>query len=329
MLNSLPVRITFVYLYVLEESVQNRFTIDLNYLRTLRALRVLREHRTVTAAAAVLHLTPSAVSQQLVALSRSVGAPLLIRQGRGVRLTPQALVLLEHGEIVHAQLERAQADLARFGAGEIGVVTIGAFATAISGLVVPSLSILMRDRPGIAVVIEEIEAPECFSALDAGGVDLVITVDYAFGPGPRDPRYQRIELLRDPLRVVVPEGHRIARKHVVSLRELSEERWIVGTQPHPCSDITLAALATASVSPTLIHRTNDWQAVLSLVECGAGVALVPTLALDRRRTGVVDLRVAPLEPARNIYAAVRKGSEGAPHVAVVLDVLRAVAEQTH
>lgn len=306
--------------------MQNRFTIDLNYLRTLRALR---EHRTVTAAAAVLHLTPSAVSQQLAALSRAVGAPLLLRQGRGVRLTPQALVLLEHGEIVHAQLERARADLARFDAGEIGVVTIGAFATAISGLVVPSLANLSRDRPGIAVVVEEMEAPECFSALDAGVVDLVITVDYAFGPGPQDPRYQRIELLRDALRVVVPASHQVARRRAVSLGELSEERWIVGTQPHPCSDITLAALAAASVSPTLVHRTNDWQAVLSLVECGAGVALVPTLALDRRRTGVVDLRVAPSEPARNIYAAVRKGSEGAPHVAAVLDVLRAFAEQKH
>ena len=304
--------------------MQNNFTINLDHLRTLRALR---ENRTVTATAAALYLTPSAVSQQLAALSRSVGAPLLVHQGRGVRLTPQALVLLEHGEIVFAQLERARADLARFDAGEIGTVAIAAFATAISGLVVPSLSILSRDRPGITVIIEEIEAPECFSALDAGTVDLLISVDYSLGPTQSDSRYQRIPLLRDPLRVVVPADHRIARWRSVSLGELCEEPWIVGTRPHPCTDVTLAAFAAASISPTIVHRANDWQTVLSLVERGAGVALVPMLALDKNRTGVADLRVDPSEPARNIYAAVRKGSEGAPHIAAAIEALLAVAGQ--
>ncbi len=150
------------------------------------------EHRTVTATAAALYLTPSAVSQRLAALSRSIGTPLLLRQGRGVRLTPQALVLLERGELVQAQLERARWDLARLDAGEIGTVTIGASATALQGLVVPSMSILLCDRPGIAVVIEEAEAPECFRGLDAGAVDPAITVDYALGPSTNDSRYQRL-----------------------------------------------------------------------------------------------------------------------------------------
>ena len=67
------------------------FTID---PERLRALRALADHGTVTAAGRVLHLSPSAVSQQIAALSRSVGVPLVVRHGRRVRLTPQALVLL-------------------------------------------------------------------------------------------------------------------------------------------------------------------------------------------------------------------------------------------
>jgi DNA-binding transcriptional LysR family regulator len=68
----------------------------------------------------------------------------------------------------------------------------------------------------------------------------------------------------------------------------------------------------AAVTPRIVHRANDWDAVIALVASGAGVALVPS-------------RSARDEPARSTYAAVRSGSQSAPHIAAVLDVLRAVA----
>jgi len=91
------------------EPLSRDFTID---LRRLRVLRELDQRGTVAATAAALHLTPSAVSQQLAALAREMGVPLLERRGRGVRLTGQARLLLEHAGAVQAQLERARADLA-------------------------------------------------------------------------------------------------------------------------------------------------------------------------------------------------------------------------
>src|SRR4051812_42787370 len=81
-------------------------------LRRLRVLRVLAEHGTVTAAAAALHLTPSAVSHQLRQLGRDLDVDLLSHEGRNVRLTPAARVLLEHADVLNAQWERAKADLA-------------------------------------------------------------------------------------------------------------------------------------------------------------------------------------------------------------------------
>ena len=103
-------------------SVSKDFTID---LRRLRVLRELEQRGTVSATAAALHLTPSAVSQQLAGLSRDVGAPLLEKHGRGVRLTGQARVLLSHAVVVHEQLERARADLAAWDEGTIGEVRVG------------------------------------------------------------------------------------------------------------------------------------------------------------------------------------------------------------
>src|SRR5512147_3074883 len=110
------------------ESVSSAFTID---IRRLRVLRELRLRGTIGATASALGLTPSAISQQLSALSREIGVPLLAPQGRGVRLTQQAELLLEHAAAIDVQLERARADLAAFEEGAVGRVTLGTFATAI------------------------------------------------------------------------------------------------------------------------------------------------------------------------------------------------------
>src|SRR5215203_5624110 len=85
-------------------------------LRRLRTLRAVADHGTLAAAADALHLTPSAVSQQLAALERELGHALLEPAGRSVRLTPAADVLLGHADALFAQLERMEGDLAAQGA---------------------------------------------------------------------------------------------------------------------------------------------------------------------------------------------------------------------
>lgn len=302
--------------------MQNIFTIDLDQLRTLRELR---ERGTVTATAQALHLTPSAVSQQVAALSRSVGAPMLARHGRRVTLTPQAVILLGHADRVHAELEAAQANLAAFEDGRAGVVSVGAFATAITGLVVPALEMLAGQRPGISLRVGEAEPPGCLTSLDTGELDVAVTVDYPLGPSRNDSRYHRTELRRDPLHLVVPATHARAGGQRLAIRDLAGEAWVTGATGHPCSEITMAACTAAGVSPRIVHRVDSWEAALALVACGAGVALVPELALDVHRPGVSVLAVSPDQPARNVFAAVRSGSQDAPHIATVLAALSAVA----
>lgn len=298
--------------------MQNIFTIELGQLRTLRELR---ERGTVTATAGALHLTPSAVSQQVAALSRAVGAPLLARHGRRVRLTPQAIIVLEHADRVHAELEAAQADLAAFEDGRAGVVRVGAFATGITGLVVPALRMLARERPGISLRVEEAEPPGCLTSLDTGELDIAVTVDYALGPSRDDPRYHRTELRRDPLRLVVPSTHARAGDERLGIRDLAGEAWVTGATGHPCSEIAMAACTAAGISPRIVHRVDSWEAAIALVACGAGAALVPELALHAHCPRVSVLAVRQDEPARNVYAAVRSGSQDAPHLAAVLAAL--------
>ncbi|GLY73370.1 LysR family transcriptional regulator [Actinoallomurus iriomotensis] len=301
------------------EPVSKLFTID-RY--RLRVLRELADRGTVAATAAALHVTPSAVSQQLATLAREVGAPLLSRDGRGVRLTAQARILLDHASIVHAQLERARADLDAHTDGEVGEVVIGAFASAVTGVVVPALARLRRERPRLRVRVVEAEAPGCFSRLGVGELDVVITVDWRDAPHRADPRYARRDLLTDPMNVVLPADHPLAGRERLELADLADEPWVAG-RSGPCLEVALAACAEAGFNPEIRHRTDDWTALGALVGVGAGVALAPSLALPAAPPGTVLRAAAPRPPARRIFLAVRAGAEDSPLLRPVIDALSA------
>ncbi|NYI07855.1 LysR family transcriptional regulator [Allostreptomyces psammosilenae] len=304
------------------EPVSKDFTVD---LRRLAVLRELHRRGSLARTAQALHLTPSAVSQQLAALAREVGVPLLERQGRGVRLTGQARVLLEHADLMAAQWERARADLAAWEQGRRGAVTIGAFSSAITGLLPHALRRLTRHHPGVRVAVVEAEPPDVFTGLDGGTVDVVVAVDFAAAPPHTDRRYTRVELLVDTLDLALPAEHPAAGRERVPLRDLAAETWIVGDPRSCCGAITRSVCAANGFTPEIRHAVNDWQSLAALVEAGMGVALVPRLVQPLHRPGLVLRPPAGPPPTRHVFAAVRAGSDRDPVLTAVLRHLRAAA----
>ncbi|MHC3470406.1 LysR substrate-binding domain-containing protein [Streptomyces sp. 7R007] len=309
------------------EHISRPFTVD---LRRLAVLREVQRRGTLARAAEALHLTPSAVSQQLATLAREVGAPLTERDGRGVRLTGQARVLLAHADVIAAQLERARADLAAYGEGGRGSVTIGCFSSAILGLLPEVLAQLGERLPDVRVDVVEAEPPDLFTALDAGQVDVAVAVDFAAAPPHTDVRYERVDLCADVLDLVVPAGHRLAGRERVRLRELAREAWIVGAAESCCGAVARSVCAAAGFTPEIRHAVNDWGALAALVEAGQGVALIPRLVREvyaHRRVTVLPTKGEA--PSRNVFAAVRAGAEADPVLSAVLNRLRhAAAEHT-
>ncbi|WP_433893604.1 LysR substrate-binding domain-containing protein [Streptomyces sp. CA-111067] len=294
-------------------------------LRKLQILRALHDTGTVTAAANALRMTPSAVSQQLAALSKQVGTPVIEARGRGVRLTGAAHVLLRHAEVVFAQLERAGAELDGYAQGESGLVRVGTIATAITRLVVPAAELLRRAAPGITLSVRETEAAEVYEDLAAGDVDLALSLAVD-APTARDPRFVLFPLLTDPLDIALPAAHPLARTPGLRLALLSEEPWIFGSRG-PWREITLAACADAGFVPEQAHAAADWPAIFALVAAGMGIALVPRMATSGGLRSEVAVR--PLEadrPRRRIVGAVRAGSEDAPLLRRTLGALRQAAE---
>lgn len=294
--------------------------------RRLHILRAVADHRTVTAAAAALYLTPSAVSQQLTALEQETGHRLVDRGARGVRLTPAGEILLRHTHTVLAQLERAEAELAAYGSGAAGTVTVAAFATGIGLVVAPALTRLAVLAPGIGVRVQDAEGDASLTMVLDRQVDIAVAVEYRGAPGADDPRLTRLPLYAEPFDAVVPLAHRLAGSRRIPLAELAKDPWIGPYPGNPCHDVVVLACEHAGFQPRLEHQSDDFRAVVALASAGAGVALVPRSAL--RGTDLGEVAVRPVDgaaPTRRVFAAVRCGSEEHPLIRPVLAALGSAA----
>ncbi|WP_157249152.1 LysR family transcriptional regulator [Nonomuraea typhae] len=286
--------------------------------RRLRTLRAVADHGTVTAAAAALHLTPSAVSQQLGALEHEVGHRLFVRDGRGVRLTAVGRIMVAHADEILAQLERAEAEVAAYATGAAGEVVVASFATAIAAVLALAVRTLRETSPGLQVRVRDAEGDQSLTMLLDGAADLAIAVEYRGAPD--DQRLTRVSLYAEPFDLVLPAGH----PHSGSLADLSGEVWIGPHPGNPVHDVIVVACERAGFTPDFVHSSDDFRAVVALVGAGAGVALVPRLALrDLDLTGVEVRRAAG--PERRVFAAVRRGAEHHPLLRPILLTLDAIA----
>lgn len=296
--------------------------------RRLRILRAVADHRTVTAAASALYLTPSAVSQQLNALEQETGHALLIRSGKGVRLTAAGEILLAHTHTVLAQLERAEAELAAYAGGAAGDVTVAAFATGIAEVVAPAIAHLAKEHLDIRVRVRDAEGDESLPLVLDGEADIAVAVEYRGAPREDDRRLARVPLYAEPFDAVLHVGHPLAEGERVELAGLAGSDWIGPYPGNPCHDMVLLACELAGFQPRLVHSSDDFRAVVALAGAGAGVALVPRSALRGMELSETVVRpVAGPAATRRVFAAVRAGAETHPLIRPVLDALAASAEE--
>jgi len=291
------------------------------HLGRLATLREVADRGTIAAAADALCLTPSAVSQQLAALERDVGHRLIEPEGRTVRLTSVASVLVRRADAIFAEVELTRAEVDAHVAGETAQLRVGAFATALVALVAPVAGQLRSTHPGLQLIVCEAEAPEAFDELARQQLDLVIAMEAPGAPAHNDSRFARAELMRDRLDVVVPCDHRLAGARSIALRDLAEEPWVAPLAGWSCEQVVLGGCQAAGFSPKIAHRSTDWSAVVALVQAGLGVALVPRLARGVPTPQAVIRPLADEPPCRHLFAACRRGADAAPAMGAVIEGL--------
>jgi DNA-binding transcriptional LysR family regulator len=278
-------------------------------LRRLRLLRELHERGTIAAVADALQFTPSAVSQQLAALEREAGVPLLERAGRGVRLTDPALVLVEHADALLARAAAAEADLAAAAGGVVGRGRIAAFQSVALRVAIPAIEALAESAPRLRCELIEAEPEDALPALTLGDVDLVLGDEWQHQPWRLPPALKRVELFRDPV-------------YLVSATGATPTVWTTGHPGTAWEEMTQRTCRALGFEPDLRHRTNDANVSLALVARGLAVTLLPELVLSghpelaRRKTGV----------ERTIYAVTRAADEARPSTRALLEAVRAACQ---
>jgi DNA-binding transcriptional LysR family regulator len=295
--------------------------------RQLEALRAVRAQDGVTAAAAVLHLTPSAVSQQLAALQRDVGVPLTRQVGRRLRLTPAGEALADAAVDVAVALERARAACETFLDRPHGAVGVSAFQSA-ALLLLPRLLTRVRAHGGIDVQCWEADVAQGDFVALTDRVDIVVAHradgDPSWG-GPGAPVHV-VPLLREPLDVAVPVGHRLAGRARVRPYDLADEDWIMVHEGFPVAAVLDAIAAKAGREPRIVQRINDFNVVAALVAAGHGVSLLPRYTAGSH-PGVRLVPLVGVAAGRRIDALLRPDRAERLVVRRVLDELVGLAQE--
>ncbi|CCH71760.1 Transcriptional regulator, LysR family [Nostocoides australiense Ben110] len=295
----------------------------------LHVLLQVIERGSVTAAAARLNYTPSAVSQQLRRLEREVGQPLLIRHARGMEPTEAGQVLAGHARKVIRQLTAAESDLQEMAGLRRGQLSIGTFATVGSSFVPIAVQRFRALYPSIRLNIHSAREAALLTMLEEGSVGLSLLWDYEWRR--LDPtQFALTTLFEDPTVLVVAADHRLARKRQVSMADLAEEQWIIRAA-HPVVEVLQRSAAAAGFEPRISFEANDYQEAQAMVSVGFGIALAPRTAMTNKHPAVRIIPLGDSAPPRRIVAAhrhdrVRAAAEIAFHE-VLIDVARDYAPQ--
>lgn len=292
-------------------------------LERLRTLDALARHGSVSAAADGLHVTTSAVSQQLSKLEREVGQQLVAKNGRGVRLTDAGLLLADHAARILSQVELAQADIEAQRGQVVGEVRLAGFPTAARGLFPAAIRTLRRDHPDLAVRTSELEPEHGIRQVMRGDMDLAVVLDWNNKRLPVPAGLARAELLDDTADVALPADHPLAGRGELDLEDLADEDWVSWPEGEFCYEWLMFTLRSKGVEPRIAHLAGEHHTQLALIQAGLGVCVTPRLGRGAVPEGVVLVPVRH-QMRRHIYAVWRADADRRPSIRAVVEALREV-----
>jgi DNA-binding transcriptional LysR family regulator len=291
----------------------------------VRRMRVLREviwRGSFSAAAEALHLSQSAVSQQIAVLEREVGMPLLERTSEGPKLTPAGEALMDHGDAVIARLEEAERELAQIAGLEGGRLRLASFPTASATLMTRALSLFRQRFPNIELEFQEDEPEDSFPSLKRGEFDLAVVFDYPMFPLEFGRDVESELIYEEPMRVALPPGHPLAAAKSVRIEDLADEEWLCGALPSSCRMQVLQLGRDAGYEPKISFQSEDYEVIKGFVAAGLVVTVLPELAGGHPGIELRDVRGA--RPIRRIWAVTRESESRSPAAEQMLAILREV-----
>ena len=249
--------------------------------RKLAVLDALMKAGSFTGAADLLDYTQSAVSKQVASLEREVGATLVERGTRPVRLTEPGEVLARHARDIQARLQTARDDVEQVLGMRAGRLRVGAVASAARTFVADAIVQFKADEPGVELLLREGGPAELRRLVLAGEIDIAVVSMYPGFEPPPGPKFGSHHLLDEPDDVLLASSHPLARKRSIPIETLRGEDWLVPAvgEGHPARIRVAAACAEQGFEPRVVFEMNDCQGTQALVAAGMGIALMPRAAI--------------------------------------------------
>ncbi len=293
-------------------------------LADLRAFLAVADLGTFRAASEQLHLSQSAVSRRVDKLEEALGVDLFTRTTRRVELTTIGRTFVHKARAVMNELEGALVGIADFARRISGEVTIACVPSAV-GFFLPSvIGEFHRQHPRIRVRLIDESSADLLLAVANGEADLGLTYI-----GTQEPDIEFEPLMDDPFVVACTLDHPLARRRRVTWAELAAYDYVSLAQGSGNRFLLDQALARVDHKPDWFCEVRHVPALVSLVEAGLGIGVVPRLALPPRgrlahvplaepalsRTiGIIRRRGQPLRPAAEQFQqrllALKAGTPG-------------------
>ena len=282
----------------------------------------------MTGAATRLSFTPSAVSQQMAVLERQVGAPLLVRHARGVRLTEVGLALVTGGSEIDERLGRLEQDISDMVRLHGGRLRLAAFSSAAARLVPVAIDRFHREYPEVWLSLDVRDPQLTVDAVRSGAVDLGMIFDYQDGPQVATDGLPARRLTPDRMLVALPDGHPsvgTAAADGVAIGALEGDAWIRDCSPDPaCRELLDRLCNQSGFRPNVAFESADYLAIGRLVAAGVGVALVPGLAAEQMPAGVA---LRPIDPDVRRRITVLQSAGAGPAAEAMINILAQVADE--
>jgi DNA-binding transcriptional LysR family regulator len=264
--------------------------------RRLLTFREVALQRSFSRAAEALSLSQPAVSQQVAALERQLGTPLLDRRPGGLVLTAAGRLLLEHAEAVAAHLSRADAQLAELVGAERRTLRVGAFPSALATVVPAALAQLVAAEPELEADVREGRTDQLAEWVRDGELHVAVLFQDAGLPRREEEGARRVDLFEEPFVAMLPPDHRLAGRRRIRLADLAGDVWMMPSR----SGVLQRACEAAGFAPRVAYLTTDPLANAALVSAGLCVSLMPRL-LSGRLTGIAVAEVHDA-PRRQVFA---------------------------
>ena len=278
-------------------------------LRQIRSFLSIAETLHFGRTAELIHLSQPALSLQIRALEEEVGVRLFERNRRKTTLTAAGFAFRDDAAGALAQLEQAIRRARLAANGKHGLLRIGFISTAGSEIV-PQIARQFREsNPEVELSLRNIVTADQIEMLGAGSLD----IGFLRLPIGQHPELEIVSVHREPFVVVTPLSHKLAKRKRVALHELSGQDFVM--YERSCApgfhDLIFGMLRHAGVIPNVCQTAGQMPTLISLIDSGMGISILPASAVKHSGASVVACDIAGKIAMSEIAIAIKKGNRAA------------------